>query len=350
MEKIVLLMVLLVTVTAYAEETPGNVSAMHENLRAVERRFVESGLPQEEAQATVRAMAAAHFSEEQMARAGRQIAAGDSQGLTAGAVRAKIHEGIAKGVTPEAILMATSKVKSRYELAEKFAEKLAPKLKHTRLVGLYADSLAAGFSELDAEKLTLALQTRKNAEKKNDSQDLMVETMVTVRDMVRQGVSSKITGEVMESALKRGYSEKEMRTLRHTLAGNTRDNLEDSARRIGAAIDQGVHAGELQGLGNHDSGSGEKAGMGEGHGADGSGGGGGNSGSGGSGGGSGGDSGDGSGDGGSGGSGGSGDGGSGGGGGGGGDGGDGGGSGDGGGGGGSGGGGSGGGGNGGGHT
>jgi hypothetical protein len=252
-------------------------------------------------------MAAAHFSEEQMARAGRQIAAGDSQGLTAGAVRAKIHEGIAKGVTPEAILMATSKVKSRYELAEKFAEKLAPKLKHTRLVGLYADSFAAGFSELDAEKLTLALQTRKNAEKKNDSQELMMEALVTVRDMVRQGVSSKITGEVLESALKRGYTEKEMRTLRHTLGRNTRDNLEDSARRIGAAIDQGVHAGELQGLGNHDSGSGEKAGMGEGHGADGSGGGSGSgsgSGDGGSGGGGDGGSGDGGGSGGDGGSGG----------------------------------------------
>jgi hypothetical protein len=281
MEKIVLLMVLLLTVMAHAGETPVNVSATHESLSAVERRLVESGLPQDEAQATVRAMVAAHFTEEQMVRVGRQIASGDSQRLTAGAVRAKIHEGIAKGIAPETILMATSKVKNRYELAEKLAEKLTSKLKRTGLVGLYADCFAAGFSELDAEKLTLALQTRKNTPGKRDSQNLMVETLVTARDMVRQGVSSKMTGEVLESALKRGYSKKEMRTLRHTLAGNTRDNLEDSAGRIGAAIDRGVRAGELQGLGNRDSGTGEKAGMGEGQGAAGSSGGDGGDGSGG---------------------------------------------------------------------
>jgi hypothetical protein len=266
MEKILLLMVMLLTVTAHAGEKPGNDVALHENLKTVERQFVESGLQPEDAQATVRAMVRAHFTEEQMVRAGRQVASGDGQGLAAGAVRAKIHEGIAKGVAPETILKATSKVKNRYDVAEKFALKL----KQTELVGIYADCLAAGLSEKDAQTLTSALQARKNTPDKSESRNLAVETLVTARDMVRQEVSSKTTGEVLESALRRGYGEKEMRTLRHTLAGNTRDNLEESARHIGAAIDHGDRPGELQGQGNHGFGSGEKAGMGEGHGAGGS--------------------------------------------------------------------------------
>jgi len=266
MEKILLLMVMLLTVTAHAGEKPGNDVALHENLKTVERQFVESGLQPEDAQATVRAMVRAHFTEEQMVRAGRQVASGGGRGLAAGAVRAKIHEGIAKGVAPETILKATSKVKNRYDVAEK----LASKLKQTELAGIYADCLAAGLSEKDARKLTAALQARKNTPGKSESRNLAVETLVTARDMVRQEVSSKTTGKVLENALRRGYSEEEMRTLRHTLAGNTRGNLEESARHIGAAIEDGDRHGELQDHDNHGFGTGEKAGMGEGHGAAGS--------------------------------------------------------------------------------
>jgi hypothetical protein len=287
MGKIVLLIVVLLTATVHAGEPPDNEASLDENIRAVEHRLVESGLLQEDAQATIRAMVEAHFSEEQMVRAGRQITTGGGQGLTARAVRAKIHEGIAKGVNPETILQATAKVRNRYEVAEKFASKL----KQTELAGIYADCLAAGLSEKDAQRLTAALQARKNTPDKSDSRNLAVETLATARDMVRQGISSKTTSEVLETALTQDYSEKNMRTIRHTLADHSRDNLEEAARHIGTAISQGTRAENLQSPSGHGFNDGKNAGMGEGHsgagsnGDSGSGGGGGGGGSGGSGGG-----------------------------------------------------------------
>jgi hypothetical protein len=268
MGKIVLLIVVLLTATVHAGEPPDNESFPDENIRAVEHRLVESGLRQEDAQATVRAMVEARFTAEQMVRAGRQITSGGGQGLTARAVRAKIHEGIAKGVNPETILLATTKVRNRYEVAEKFASKL----KQTELAGIYADSLAAGLSEKDAQRLTVALQARKRTPGKSESRNLGIETLATARDMVRQGVSSGTTSEVLETALTQGYSEKNMRTIRHTLANNSRDNLEEAARHIGTAISQGTRAENLQNLSDHGFNDGKNAGMGEGHGAAGSGG------------------------------------------------------------------------------
>lgn len=263
MGKIVLLIVVLLTATVHAGEPPDNEFPPDENIRTVEHLLVQSGLRQEDAQATVRAMVEAHFTEEQMVRAGKQIASDDAQDLTARAVRAKIHEGIAKGVNPETILLATTKVRNRYEIAEQFALKL----KQAELIGLYADGLAAGLSENDAQRLTEALQARKNTPGKSESRELALETLTTARDMVRQGVSSRTTSEMLETALTRDYSEKNMRTLRHTLTVRSRNNLEETARRIGVAINQGVQA---ENLNNHGFNDGENAGLREGQGAAGS--------------------------------------------------------------------------------
>ncbi|MGB3224095.1 MAG: hypothetical protein WBB23_14925 [Desulforhopalus sp.] len=260
MGKIVLLIVVLLTVKVHAGEPPDNIYSPDENISAVERKLVESGLRQEDAQATVRAMVEARFTEEQMVRAGKQITSDDSQDLSARAVRAKILEGIAKGVNPETILLATTKVRNRYEIAEKFALKL----KRAELTGIYVDCLAAGLSEKDAQRLTAALQARRNTPGKNESRDLAVETLVTARDMVRQGVSSKTTSEMLETALTRDYSEKNMRTLRHTLSDRSRNNLEETARHIGSAINRGIQA---ENLSDHGFNDGENAGMHEGQGA-----------------------------------------------------------------------------------
>jgi hypothetical protein len=261
MGKIVLLIVMLLTAMVHAGEPPDNESLPDENIRAVEHQLVESGLLQEDAQATIRAMVEARFTEEQMVRASRQITEGGAQG-TARAIRAKIHEGIAKGVNPETILQATAKVRNRYEVAEKFASKL----KQAELAGIYADCLAAGLSEKDAQRLTAALQARKSTRGKSESRNLAVETLATARDMVRQGVSSKTTSEVLETALSQDYSEKNMRTIRHALADHSRDNLEETARHIGAAISQGTRAENLQTPNGHGFNDGENAGMREGHG------------------------------------------------------------------------------------
>ncbi len=253
-------MVLLLPVMVHAGEAPGDAAGVHETFRAVENRLIRDGLPQADARATVQAMAGAHFTREQMVRAAEQMTEGNYPGRTTWAVREKIHEGIAKRVPPETILAASAKVRDRYG----FAEKMAVKLKQPDLAETYADCLAAGMSKQDAQKLTGALLAGSRRLGTIDGPRLAAETLITARDMVRQGISSRTTSEVLGAALRKGYSKEGMRTIRHTLAGDTRDNMERSARQLGAAIDHGVQAGELSGISGHGADIGHQAGMGEG--------------------------------------------------------------------------------------
>jgi hypothetical protein len=287
MKRIAVLIVLLLSVAAHAEAQPMEAPALRIQLQEVERHLVRGGITEGDAQAMVRAMTDARFTVEQMVRASKQLVSDDSRGITGPAVRDKIHEGIAKGIPPEAILAAAARVKNRQE----YASKLAADLRETnkmQVATAYADCLAAGLTEQHAHQLNNALNARTETPGGVGSQSLVTETLLTAREMVRRNISSTTTIGVLESALDRGYGDKEMRTLRQSLAGSSGDP-ENNAKRFGAAIDQGVRGGELQGLGNSGHGIGEKSGMGTGQGSSGSGGsGGGSGGSGGSSGGSGG--------------------------------------------------------------
>ncbi len=268
MKRIALLIVLLLAVAAHAEETPVAAPATQEQLQKVEQQLVQSGVSEADAQATMRAMMQARFTGEQMVQAGRQIVSDDHLGITGQAVRAKIHEGVAKGVPPEAILSATARVRSRMEYSGKLAAELQEN-NNASLVATYADCLAAGLTEQHAQQLTTALKSRTGTPGSSNL-SLTTETLLTAREMVRRNISSATTSGVLGSALGHGYNERDMHTLRQSFAGSSGD-LENTARRFGAAIDQGVRAGELQGLGNSSRGTGEKSGgVGGGQGASGS--------------------------------------------------------------------------------
>ena len=261
MKRVILGVILLLAAAVHAEELP-TTPAMQEQLRDVERQLVQNGLAEADAREMVQALVRAHFSQEQLVQAGRQLAADDRSGLTRQAVRAKIHEGIAKGVTPDTILAATEKVRSRMAYADKLAAELHGK-DTVSFVGIYADCLAAGLTEQDAHRLTDALNARRTAPGESENRSLTLEALLTAREMVRRRVSSETATAVLQSALGHNYSGDGLRSLRRSLAGKSGD-LENTARTFGAAIDKGMHAGELQGLGGA---GGERSGSGSGQGA-----------------------------------------------------------------------------------
>lgn len=268
MRILILFIILLLAVIAHADEKAGNPAPLEEQLKAVERQLVENGLQPEEAIATIQAMSRARFTEEQMVRAGMQINSDNGQGLIAGAVRAKIHEGIAKGIPPETILTVTAKIRNRYE----FAEKLSLELNQAQLAQMFADCMTAGFTEKDVRKLATTLQTRMNTPGTGSNQNLAVETLLTARDMGRQGATGQTTVEVLEAALNGGYNQEGMRAIRQALGSDIGDRLENAARRIAEAIGQGAAAETLQGIGNRGAGAGDTAGTGQGQGSSGGGG------------------------------------------------------------------------------
>jgi len=248
------LIIVLLASTVHGAAPPGEGPVLQEELRAVQRLMIASGIPEEDAQVTLQVMVAARFTVEQIVRAGRQFTQGDQQLASAQAIREKIHEGIAKKIPAETVLAATAKVRSRYALAEHLAAELAV-TNRRELATLYADGLAAGLSDQGAGQLTAALRSvgDQNA---NSAGELAAEILLTARDMVRQNISSPTTVDLLEKALRQGYRQEEIRSLRHSLAG-MQGELERNAQRIGAAIDQGMRGGDLP---NTPSGSGGKEG------------------------------------------------------------------------------------------
>ena len=264
MKGIVLLSVLLITVAAHAEDQAKNMRALTNQVREVERQLVRSGLPENDAQETVRAMVRARFTEEQIVQVGKQLALENRFAIEGQAIRDKIHEGIAKGVSPANILSATSRVQSRFAYSRRLA-KVLDEAENVSIVTMYADCLAAGLTEQHADQLAHALKAKSATSFESGNRSLKEETLAAARDMVRRSISSATTTEVLERALAHGYGAEEMRSLRRGFSGSSGD-VETMAKRYGAAIEQGVHAGDL---GRSGAQSGEKSGGGGGQGASG---------------------------------------------------------------------------------
>ncbi|MFT5700037.1 MAG: hypothetical protein ACI8ZB_002908 [Desulforhopalus sp.] len=247
MKIITLLITLLLSMAVHASAEQLSQPIAQQKLREVERQFIKNGISEENAHATVQAMVQSRFTLEQMVQVNRQMAPDDRLGIINRAMRDKIHEGIAKNVPPENILAATIKVRNRFELAEKFAHDIGQQ-DNALLANHYAHCLVAGLTVQDANQLAVSLQARVRNQNNRNSGRLALETLLTARDMVRQKISSATTVGVLQSALKQGYNGEEMLTLRHYM-GKMNGDVEKSAMRIGAAIQRGAQAGELEGLG-----------------------------------------------------------------------------------------------------
>lgn len=246
MKKIMLMVFLLVASLVHGEEYQSNTSPSQAEVEAVERQLVQSGLLEEEARTMTRAMVRAGFTEEHMVQFGKQIPSGSHQRVITEAIRDKVHEGVAKKAPPEAILIATERVRNRYQNAIGLTEKLDQK-NQVQITRAFADCLAAGLTRQDARIITDAIQQRTKTSKKIGSRkNLISETLFTGRDMVRQGISSETTADLLRIALEHGYNEKSMRTLRHTLRNRKIENLEKTAKQYRWAIENGAQAGGLK--------------------------------------------------------------------------------------------------------
>jgi hypothetical protein len=230
-------------------------------LQEIERQLVEAGIRPEEATSVLQAMRRARFTEEQMLRIGEQLTSDSGPKEIAGPVLAKVHEGIAKGIPPATILAATLRVSDRYRLAVKLANELSP-TRDDQLTATLADCLAAGLTEREAMRISTSLHTRTQDMNGPQSRNLMLQTLFTARTMVRQNVSSGTTAELLGNALTHGYGSEDMQALRHAVDSNSSADMEDTAKRFGAAIGRGASAGQLHGALNEGSESREETGSG----------------------------------------------------------------------------------------
>jgi hypothetical protein len=256
-------MVVLLVVTARAEDIRKMTAGSPLDQQSLETILVNAGMADADAVGMIREMIDAHYTDKQMTSIGQQVQATAEERITQEAVISKIREGMAKRVGAEGIIKATDKVRERYGFAMKTARVLT-KEHYTILGGVIADGLTSGLTQQDSEQIINKLQVRSKEMDKDKLQALSAETMITSRDMVRLGVSSQVTLEVVADALERGYDELSMQILRQTLnAQRMQSDMNQVAQRLGLAIQQGVKAKDL---GAHAGASGNEASGGKGFG------------------------------------------------------------------------------------
>ena len=239
------IIMVVLTATAGAQDIEKTTSNAPADLRALESSLVGVGMTEEDAVGLVREMVDAQYTDTQMALIGQQIRATAEERNTQNAVISKVREGLAKRAGAEAIRRATDRVRERYEFAMQTGKALTKE--HSVNLGvIIADGLSSGLTRQDSEQIVNGLQARSQQMDRDGLYALDVETMTTSRDMVRLGVSSQTTSEVIGAALARGYDAASMQKLRQVInAQRMQSNMNQVAQRLGLAIQQGVKADDL---------------------------------------------------------------------------------------------------------
>jgi len=237
----------------------------------MEARLIQAGLPKKSAIAYAEATGKAGFSADQAARAEELLTGAGSSPRMAAALTDKIHEGLAKGVGPAAILTAMERVASRYRTAAEIAAMMRINPPGT-LDDLLIDCLAAGLVRSDGEQLARRLRTRtERMTNARDRQELAQDTLLAAREMVRLGVGSPNAVSLLEKMLDRGDDARAMRTLRDIFRQGRQKDPNGQAESLLAAIEKGVKTEDL-GRNGARSGYGGGSGSGQSGGSGGSGG------------------------------------------------------------------------------
>lgn len=235
----------LVASTAFAQEPGDNVSMSANQVRSFAKTLVTTGMSETDASGLAQHMTEAGFSGAQMSQIGQQVQAAQGEGETQHALISKVQEGLAKKVGPEGIVNAVVRVRERYTLAMQMAQNLA-KQRPAALGATIAEAMSSGLAQHDAETIAHALQTRAQQMNQASQQALASQTMITSRDMVRMGVSSNLTSDLVGEALAQGYDAAAMEQVRQAFdAHKNTSDMNQIARQLGLAVHRGVKAGEL---------------------------------------------------------------------------------------------------------
>ncbi len=210
-------------------------------LKAGTEKMVIAKIAPLDAIAMTRAMSQAQFNDKQILAAQKTVIEAHEKGVPVEPVMNKAYEGIAKRVPPPLVVAAMERVAVRYDFAFTLARQIAFQETERRHLGqIMVMGIAAGLAHRDADSIVKRLQTSVAQMKQPDRRTLVSQTLLTARDMARQGVSSGTTAEVVNQALQKGFNGQEMKALHHAFMSHSpRTSVEHLAKNISKAIQQG---------------------------------------------------------------------------------------------------------------
>jgi hypothetical protein len=197
------------------------------------------------------------FEEQSIIRARQTVLDTARDGLPTGPVMSKALEGMAKKVSQEQVIAAMEAVRSRHNLAFRLAQSLSDDITaHGPLTQVITDSLAAGMTAPEMEKILSRLNLPTRRHTRNQAENLSLQTLLTVRSMMRLGAMSKDVSNTVCHALQHRNSPEYMEQFRQRFVAETRntparqlaheysDSMDNTSSSIGGG--SGEHSGPAQ--------------------------------------------------------------------------------------------------------
>ncbi|MBW2562635.1 MAG: hypothetical protein JRE29_01135 [Deltaproteobacteria bacterium] len=235
-------LVVLSATAALGDEIDGSLPPdSPPTVKASARQAIQSGLEKESVVKLTRAMLQNKFNEQQVKLVHSLMIEAKNSDMPVQLLMNKAFEGMAKNVDPSRIVGAMETVQSRNAFAYQHAVRLSKNKSQTANLGrALSDSLAAGFSKEDADKVTKRLQQRAKLMKSDKAYSLALECFKTSRDVSRLGVTSKALTNLLVVALKKGFDHQEMHAMRSAFMTKAHQSQpQNLARSYSAAIQEG---------------------------------------------------------------------------------------------------------------
>jgi hypothetical protein len=273
---IIILTICLCSSLAFGDELDRRLSTIgNEQIRVHTKEMIHAGMPVDEAIKMTRLMIQNNYRNQNILRAQNILIDTIKEGLPDNPVINKAYEGIAKNAQEDRVVEAMDKTRTRYSTAYRYARSISQVPDQINNIGkIIAEGLTAGILNTDAHQVMERLQNRASQKIGNYTEAFAEEIFLSLRDMARRSVSSKIATDVISKALEQQYSVQEIQQMRTSFISRSM-NVDPAKLAVQYAydIEHGVRA---KGLNSSQRGESAQSGKSSGHsGSGGNGGGGG---------------------------------------------------------------------------
>jgi hypothetical protein len=245
---IIILGICLCSSLAFGDELDRRLSTIgNEQIRVHTRAMINAGIPIDEAIKMTRLMIQNNYQDQNILRAQKILIDTVEDGLPDKPVMNKAYEGIAKKVQEDRVVDAMEKTRNRYSVAYQYARSITQNPDRVNDIGkTIAESLTAGINIKDAHQIMENLKNTTRQMNRNNTEAFAEEIFLSLRDMARRGVLSKISTDVVCKALAHQYSVQEIKQMRHSFVSRSM-NFDPTilAIQYGHDIEHGVRAKDL---------------------------------------------------------------------------------------------------------
>ncbi len=250
--RLFLLAFLVMSTWTHAAQLQALSPAQQQNVERYTREMRTQGIPAEPVQVMFSLMYQNRYQEQNIIRAGQTILGTADEGLPTEPVINKAMEGMAKHVSEEQVIAAMETVRNRYSNAYRLAGSLSNDRKNTAIMAeAIADSLAAGMADKELDKIMDRLREQTQKQTNAQADKLSLQTMLTVRSMMRLGANSADTSDTVRQALKQRYTAQQMEQLRNQFFDEAQKT---SAKQLAQQYARAIGKGGNASLGSSDSG------------------------------------------------------------------------------------------------